>query len=280
MNENDIIGNRPKILPPKADVIFKLLFGDERNIDILIDFLKSVLDISEDEYDKITLTDTHLKREAIDDKLGIVDVKMTTKSGTIIHIEIQVAPESALPERIIYYNAKTLVVQLKSGVDYFKLEKVITIAIANFDFIKDSDDYHHIFEWRERTKGIRLTDIVEVNTLELTKIPGVTDNTLKYDWLQFLKSEKEEEFDMLAAKSPALKKAVVELKRLSQDEEAQMLYEAREKALKDRNTMIHSREREIAINLIEMGLSDNQILKAIGLPIPEIEKLRGKMNRA
>ena len=280
MIENDTIVQRPKILPPKADVIFKLLFGDERNIDILVDFLKSVLDISEDEYENITLTDTHLKREAIDDKLGIVDVKLTTKSGTIIHIEIQVAPESALPERIIYYNAKMLVVQLKSGVDFYKLEKVITIAIANFDFIRGSDDYHHIFEWRERTKGIRLTNIVEVNTLELTKIPGVTDNTLKYDWLQFLKSEKEEEFDMLAAKSPALKKAVVELKRLSQDEEAQMLYEAREKALKDRNTMIHSREREIAIKLIKRGLDLKDIAEDTGLPIEEIGKLRIGLNRA
>ena len=275
------MGESPGIfMEPRYDIVFKMLFGDERNIDILIDFLKSVLDISEDEYDKITLTDTHLKREAIDDKLGIVDVKLTTKSGTIIHIEIQVAPETTLPERIIYYNAKTLVVQLKSGADYFKLEKVITIAIANFDFIKDSDDYHHIFEWRERTKGIRLTDIVEVNTLELTKIPGVTDNTLKYDWLQFLKSEKEEEFDMLATKSPALKKAVVELKRLSQDEEAQMLYEAREKALKDRNTMIHSREREIAIKLIKRGLDLKDIAEDTGLPIEEIGKLRIGLNRA
>jgi len=280
MIENDTIVQRPKILPPKADVIFKLLFGDERNIDILIDFLKSVLDISEDEYENITLTDTHLKREAIDDKLGIVDVKLTTKSGTIIHIEIQVAPETALPERIIYYNAKMLVVQLKSGVDFYKLEKVITIAIANFDFVKGSDDYHHIFEWRERTKGIRLTNIVEVNTLELTKIPGVTDNTIKYDWLQFLKSEKEEEFDMLATKSPALKKAVVELKRLSQDEEAQMLYEAREKALKDRNTMIHGTLRDVAINLLNLGDSVDKISIVTKLPESEIEKLRIELSRA
>ncbi|MCL1794677.1 MAG: Rpn family recombination-promoting nuclease/putative transposase [Oscillospiraceae bacterium] len=161
-----------------------------------------------------------------------------------------------------------------------ELEKVITIAIANFDFIKGSEDYHHIFEWRERTKGIRLTDIVEVNTLELQKIPGVSDNTQKYNWLQFLKSEKEEEFEMLAAKSPALKKAVVELKRLSQDEEAQMLYEAREKALKDKNTMMHSMQRDIAVNLIKRGLDLKDIAEDTGLPIEEISKIKAKMNRA
>ena len=160
-NENN--SGKTKILLPKVDVIFKLLFGDKRNIEILTDFLKSVLNISEDEYEKITIEDTHLKRETVDDKLGIVDVKLTTKSGTIVHIEIQIAQESTLPKRITYYNAKMLVTQLKSSEDYYKLEKVITIAIADFNFIKDSDEYHHVFELREKSKGIRLTDIIEIN---------------------------------------------------------------------------------------------------------------------
>ena len=34
---------KTKILLPKIDVIFKLLFGDKRNKDILIDFLKAIL---------------------------------------------------------------------------------------------------------------------------------------------------------------------------------------------------------------------------------------------
>jgi len=70
----------------------------------------------------------------------------------------------------------------------------------------------------------------------LQKIPEQSDDTAMYDWLCFLKSEKEKEFDMIAAKSPAIKKAVVELKRLSQDEEAQLLYEARMKAIRDENS--------------------------------------------
>ena len=107
-----------KILLPKVDVIFKLLFGDKRNIEILIDFLKSILNLSEDEYESITLEDTHLKRETVDDKLGIVDVKLTTKSGKIVHIEMQVLEQDDFPERVTYYNAKMLVTQLKSGNDY------------------------------------------------------------------------------------------------------------------------------------------------------------------
>ena len=39
-----------RILPPKVDVVFKMIFGDERNKDILVDFLKSILTLSDDEY--------------------------------------------------------------------------------------------------------------------------------------------------------------------------------------------------------------------------------------
>ena len=67
-----------KILLPRMDVIFKLLFGDKRNIEILKDFLKSILDLPHDEYDNLTLEDTHIKRESLKDKLGIVDVRLTT----------------------------------------------------------------------------------------------------------------------------------------------------------------------------------------------------------
>jgi predicted transposase/invertase (TIGR01784 family) len=70
------------ILSPKTDAIFKLLFGDKRNIDILVDFLKSVLDLEEDEYTDITIGDPYLKPENIDDKFGILDVKLQTGNGS------------------------------------------------------------------------------------------------------------------------------------------------------------------------------------------------------
>ena len=44
-----------KILLPKVDVIFKLLFGDNRNKEILIDFLQSVLNLPDEEYEEITI---------------------------------------------------------------------------------------------------------------------------------------------------------------------------------------------------------------------------------
>ena len=35
--------NLPELLSPKVDIIFKLLFGDERNKDLTISFISAVL---------------------------------------------------------------------------------------------------------------------------------------------------------------------------------------------------------------------------------------------
>ena len=87
---------------------------------------------------------------------------------------------------------------------------------------------------------------------------------------------------MLAERSPAVKKAVVELKRLSQSEEAQRLYEARQKAIRDENSRTrtaHNKGRmeekhDIALEMLNDGVDINKIVKYTNLPISEIEKLR------
>ena len=269
-----------KILLPKVDVIFRLLFGDKRNIEILTDFLKSVLELPEDEYESITLEDTHLKRETVDDKLGIVDVRLTTKSGKIVHIEMQILEQDDFPERVTYYNAKMLVTQLKSGNDY-KFQKTISIVISDFEIVENSPKCHHKFQLNDVETGVKFTDVIEINTLELGKIPSQDQSKTKYDWLRFLKAEREEEFDMLAKKNPVIKQAVVELKRLSQTEEAQRLYDARQKAIWDESsrlrTALNKRDAEIISNAIKMGLSSEQIAEMTGLSLSEVEKHRSKV---
>jgi predicted transposase/invertase (TIGR01784 family) len=276
-----------KILPPKSDVVFKMLFGDERNKDILIDFLKSILSLSEDEYEHITIADPHLKRERKKDKLGIVDVKLTSKSGKIIHIEIQVLEQDEIPERVTYYNAKMLAAQLKSGEEFDTLQKTISILITDFEIIEDRQKYHYTFELIDKTTGAKFTDLIEIHTLELQKTPKETDNTTKYDWLRFLKAESEEEFNMIADRSPAIHKAVVEIKRLSQSERAQLIYEDREKAIHDHNSRLksalkkgraeaekeaHMDKIELAKKLKKRGIPTEYILEDTGLSIEEIEE--------
>jgi len=82
---------------------------------------------------------------------------------------------------------------------------------------------------------------------------------------------------MLAERRPEIKKAVVELKRLSQSEETQRLYETREKALWAEQSRTRTAQkktaREIAAKLLSRGIPLQHIVEDTGLRLEEVEKL-------
>ena len=95
--------------------------------------------------------------------------------------------------------------------------------------------------------NIELTDIVEVHTLELCKIPVEADDNRLCYWMKFINAEGENELEAVAERDPLLKKAVVKLMELSADEKTRLLYEAREKERmdnEDRMEWARTSERE------------------------------------
>jgi len=270
-----------KILPVKSDVIFRLFFADERNEEFLIGFLKSVLRLPEDDYNRIDIADPHLLGEFEGDKLGIIDVKLYTKSGTIIHIEIQLKVTPELKSRIVFYDSKLITEQMDSGDDYEKINKVISIIITEEKLIKNSPGYHHRFTYYDADAGVELTDIIEIHTLELEKLPEGADGTQLYDWARFINAESEEELNMIAERNPEVGKAVVKLRELSADERARDLYERREKERRDiaaqKRWAVKQRVFEIAKKLLAMNMPLDQITTATGLSREEVEGLRTEL---
>jgi predicted transposase/invertase (TIGR01784 family) len=246
-------------LSPKNDVIFKLLFGDERNIALLTDFLKSVLRLPDDEYDEVIIVDPHLLRENIGDKLGILDVKVKTKSKKVIDIEIQVEPTAQFKERVIYYSSKMVTEQVGKGGKYQRIKRVISIIITNYPLIEKSPKYHHRFTLYDQENKVEFTDIIEVNTLELEKLPKSEDGTKLWDWLKFLSAERKEELDMIAERNPQIKQAVVRVMELSNDERTRLLMESRQKMEWD----IQSRERDVAYSIARKMLNNNENINKI-----------------
>jgi predicted transposase/invertase (TIGR01784 family) len=264
-------------LPPKSDLVFKLLFGDERNIDLLTALLKSVLDLPKDEFAEVALVDPHLLRDYEGDKLGILDVKVKTRSGKTIDIEIQVAVTPEMKERVVFYISNMVTEQIGSGDDYDKIKRVISIVITDFDLIDGSAPYHHRFTLYDRKNGVEFTDLLELHTLELSKLPGVSDDTELYDWLRFLRAEKKEELEMLTQTNPQINKAVGVLMEISADERNRMLYESREKLRRDEASRmkgaVKDTKTEIARNALKKNMAIDDIADITGLTIEEIEGL-------
>ncbi len=266
-----------EFLPVKSDVVFRLFFADERNVESLIGFLKSVLRLPEDDYNEIEIADPHLLREFDGDKLSIIDVKLKTKSKKIVHIEIQLKVSPELKNRIILYDSKLIAEQIGSGDEYDVIKKVISIIITEEPLIPGSPKYFHRFTFYDPEAGVELSDIIEIYTLELGKLPDGADGTELYDWAKFIAADTEEELNMIAERNPQVAKAVVRLRELSADERARDMYERREKARRDQS----SREKwaakqqafEIAKNMIVDSETIEKIVKYTGLTHEEVEGL-------
>ena len=67
-------------LKPTNDFVFKKLFGEEKNVDILKDLIQSIL--PELKIAKVVVNkDVSLERKLITDKLGILDVMATLNNN-------------------------------------------------------------------------------------------------------------------------------------------------------------------------------------------------------
>jgi predicted transposase/invertase (TIGR01784 family) len=248
------------LLPLKSDVIFKLVFGDPRYIDITRAFLTAALDIPADEYEDLRIIDPYLERDRPNDKLGILDVRIQLKTGKLIAVEVQVRKTPFMAERVAFSTGRNLSRQISPGQGYKKIEKVITIVITGYNMIESSGSYHHIFRLYDAEHGVLFTDIMEVHTLELTKIPeGRIENDSERElvnWLRLIRSESEEEIEMLGLETREMELAVGRLKQLSADERARMLYEARELAEMDEMARMEAAVEENRVDTAKKMLCD------------------------
>jgi predicted transposase/invertase (TIGR01784 family) len=202
-----------KMISPLYDYVFSEIFGNQKNIDITTNFLKTLLDIPEDEYDSLTVVSPLLRKVFRTEKTGVVDLKLSTKTGKIIHIELQVEKRANLRERIVYYLSRLIGDQLKWGEDYSKLQQVISIIICDHNLLEEEDSYINSYQLKNE-KNHSFTKLMKLIILELPKLPETVDKAV-WPWLKFFKCTEKEEYEMLALKYPELEKPVFCAKNMS-----------------------------------------------------------------
>lgn len=131
---------KKKIYKAKIDAVFKMLFGDPKNKVILSDFLQAILGLSNDDVSEVDILNPFLRLEDVNGKLGILDVNLTTKSGKIIDIEMQVRKVASMRQRMLYYVSKLFSGQLGNSNPYGDLKKTIGILICTDHILIDEND--------------------------------------------------------------------------------------------------------------------------------------------
>jgi predicted transposase/invertase (TIGR01784 family) len=241
-----------------------------------------------EECKNIQVLDPHLRPESIDEKRSVLDIKVNTKTGAVINIEVQVQEQNFIWQRIQYYCARLLSEQGKRGGEYEQLPKVISILVANFSMMKEDDVAHHCFRFYDEKNKVRFQDSMQIDVLEISKVQEKDQSKLA-DWLRFFAAREEEAFAMIAQASPAMAEAWGVIKRLSADESARMIAESREKALMDFNSAIGSARRkgvqegrleglqegrqEVARNALREKLPVETVVRLTGLPLEEVKQL-------
>ncbi len=235
-----------ELMNPQVDFVFKRIFGTEENHDILVSFLNAVFeDAGQPLVTQVELLNPFLEKDALTDKMSVLDIKARTETGMLINIEIQVRNEQNMAHRSLYYWAKLFEEQLHQGQVYQGLHKTVTINVLSFVMMPGTE-FHTTFHWREDHSAYLLTDLAEMHFIEL---PKLRDQTVGMErrlvrWILFLTTTTPERLEELAMSDPAVKKAVTALEFLSQDERERALYEDRQKALRDWNSSILSATEE------------------------------------
>ena len=277
---------------PLNDFIFKKVFGEKGNEDILISFINAVLKRTNKEpIVEIEIIDNkQLTKEVINDKTGIIDVRARTAKGENVDIEVQLTDQGNMDKRTLFYWGKMYLENIKQGEDYTSLEKVITINILDFDYLKTESYQSSFYLCEDIEKDYMLTDMVEIHFLELPKFRRKQNKNYKNNaierWLAFLEKDiPEATLKELMDLEPAIEKAERRIEYLSSDEETMNIYWERERSLHERANLINSAEQrgdlnrtKIGIrNMIEKGMDKKDISDILEVDMSLIEEVLKEM---
>ncbi|HVV69533.1 MAG TPA: Rpn family recombination-promoting nuclease/putative transposase [Gammaproteobacteria bacterium] len=200
-----------RYLDPKADVVFKKIFGEHP--DLLKSFLNAVLPLSDDQ--KIASLE-YLSGEQVPViplfKATIVDVKCTDQYGRVFIVEMQIQWTASFMQRMFFNASKAYIKQLQTGEDYHLLKPVYGLGLIASEFDPDPDHWYHHYKMVNVEKpAIEIKDL-QLVFIELPKFKSKTyrEKKLQVLWLRFISEldTKTRDIPEEWLRVPEIKKAV------------------------------------------------------------------------
>ena len=239
-------------IDPTVDCVFKKILGAEKNKNLLIHFLNSVLELEKGVLiQDVTIVNPYNEREFIGDKLTIVDIKAVDENKKHYQIEIQLAFHAGLKSRIMFTWSSMYHSQLNKGDDYIKLKPVISIWIINENIFDDVEACHIPFSVYNSEHKLKLTDDLAIHILQLPKWEYAGKiNKEKERWIYFFKEGKHIDLDnppdILETKE--MRQAMRILQNFSERQRDYLLYQSRLDAILKENT-IRNEVKQITIEM-------------------------------
>ena len=282
-----------KYLDPKADLTFKKVFGEHK--ELLISFLNALLPLPEG---KEIMTLEYLPSEMVpvnpDKKDTIVDVRCKDKDGRQFLVEMQMYWTDAFRQRVLLNTCKAYSLPADRGEKYSELKPVYTLSLVNdIAFPELPDDFYHCYMMTHSKYKEYTIDDIEMIFVELPKFKPDTmlDKKMAVLWLRFLteinEHTKEVDKELLSDDNVAKAVSLVEESAYSDaelwaidrywDSVSRERTALSEKFLKGeakgREEGIKEGITKTALNMRKEGLAVSLIAKLTGLSEKEINEL-------
>jgi len=298
-------------LKPKNDFVFKFIFGrgTKQSNKLLLALLNDVFNVPKGlSLGTVEITNPLTIQTNLTDQYAILDIRAKVAGFGHVNLEMQRVNQRNIDKRSLYYGAKLFEEQLDKGNDYRELKKVATINFLDFSYFP-MDMYYSCYRLMEKRTFEPYADLLQLHFIEMPKFVRLDKENLIHPndrmakWIRFLTNEDDARWEEMANQDPIMEEAVDMLRTVSMDREARMLAEAREKALKDINSIrgdgieegikkgleegikkgieegIKKGKREDAKMMLKEGLDLNLIIKITELTESEILELKDELKR-
>ena len=186
--ENSTLRRETKYLDPKADVTFKLVFGEHP--DLVTSLLNALLPLDEDgQITHVEYLTPEMVPENPGKKYSVVDVRCTDQQKRQFIVEMQLYWNPYFQQRVLLNASKAVVRQLDKGESYSLIQPVYCLSLINdIGFESGPDEFYHDYAIvntqhpERRIEGLRLVFV------ELPKFTPKTimEKKMAVLWLRFL----------------------------------------------------------------------------------------------
>ena len=176
-----------KYLDPKADLTFKKVFGEHK--ELVISFLNALLPLEEGkQVETIEYLPPELYPRTPESKYSIVDVRCEETGGRKFIVEMQMSWRASFKQRVLLNAAKAYVSQLPSGKEYHLLQPVYSLNIVNDTFEPDMEEYYHYYHMVHDLHTDKVLEGLHLVFVELPKFKAknLTEKKMQILWLRFL----------------------------------------------------------------------------------------------
>ncbi len=157
-----------KYLDPKADLTFKKVFGEHKNL--VISFLNALLPLDKGKKIKsIEYLPSEMTPRTPFSKDTTVDVRCEETGGRKFIVEMQMNWSANFKQRVLFNAAKAYVRQMPKGKKYHLLQPVYSLNLVNDTFEPKMDGYYHYYSLVHYLNSKKTLDGLHLVFVELPK---------------------------------------------------------------------------------------------------------------